>query len=29
MAGIKFVHHEEEVVKLKGTPKVSFSKSKK
>jgi len=29
MAGIKFVHEEEKEVKLKGTPKVPFNKSKK
>ena len=29
MAGIKFVHEEEKEVKLKGTPKIPFNKSKK
>tara|TARA_B100000902_G_C26569102_1_gene555665 strand:+ start:293 stop:538 length:246 start_codon:yes stop_codon:yes gene_type:complete len=29
MAGIKFVHQEDKEVKIKGTPKVPFSKSKK
>lgn len=29
MAGIKFVHTEDKEVKIKGTPKVPFNKSKK
>lgn len=29
MAGIKFVHEDDKEVKIKGTPKVPFSKSKK
>lgn len=29
MAGIKFVHQEDKEVKLKGTPRVAFNKSKK
>ena len=29
MAGIKFVHKDDKEVKLKGTPKIPFNKSKK
>ena len=29
MKGIKFVHTEDKEVKIKGTPKVPFNKSKK
>ena len=29
MANIKFVHQEEKQIKIKGTPKVPFTKSKK
>ena len=29
MAGIKFVHKEEKQIKIKGTPNVPFTKSKK
>ena len=29
MANIKFVHQEEKQIKIKGTPKVPFNKSKK